>query len=261
MNCPHCGADTKNAVTICPLCGKTLDRDDAYASYLKKGDDFSDAGDLEKAILSYRKALEYNTGDEDTFIKLGNAYNKKGDKQAASMYMKALSFNFYNDKTHNMLIALYSRYGRLDDLKNWYSQNRGRIDEVFIDKYVKIIENVKYFSAKPDIKIPATKTDNFVDGVISSMKRYMLLNIVGGIAVFVLGLAVVAGVVFKIDKTVIIAFSGLVFFAGVATIIFSRSRMKKKNDAGRESLEDIMAEVKGVRGKGLGVGEDETKQF
>ena len=213
MNCPNCGADTKNAVTICPLCGTTLDRMSAYNSYLKKGDDFSASGEIDKAVMSYNKALEYSAGDEDIYLKLGNAYNKNNDKKAATAYMKALTFNFYNDKTHNMLIALYSKYGRLADLKKWYEQSRGKADASFVDKYVKIIENVDYFSKNSESKIPASKNKGLAETLISSMKRYVIMNIVVVIFVLVIALAIVAAIMFKVDTSFIVLFSGLRPFA------------------------------------------------
>jgi tetratricopeptide (TPR) repeat protein len=243
MNCPHCGADTGNAVTICPLCGKTLDREDAYASYMTKGDAAQAAGELDKALLSYKKALEYSAGTEDLFLKLGNIYNKKADKQAASMYMKALSYNFYNDNTHNMLIMLYSKYGKLEDLKRWYEQSRAKADPDFIDKYIKIIENVRFFTTKADIKIPVTNQDKLGGVFMESMKKYMVMNIVLGIVLFVIGLAITAGVVFKLNASIIMLVSGVFLVVSIAIVLFSRRRKTGKKESGAPSLSDIMAEV------------------
>jgi tetratricopeptide (TPR) repeat protein len=242
LNCPYCGADTKNAVTICPLCGKTLDRDSAYRSFMKKGDDFLAADDAGKAALSYKKALEYTAGTEEIYLKLGSAYNKMNDKQAAGMYMKALSFNFYNGQTHNYLISLYSRYGKLDDLRRWYGQSREKADRDFIDKYIKIIDNVKYFSTQAAIRIPKSKPDGLTDSMISGMKRYMMMNIIGGILIVVVGIAVVAGIFLKMNTSFLIMFAG--FFLGVSVIImfYMSAKAKKKKDRGTKSLEEFMKE-------------------
>jgi tetratricopeptide (TPR) repeat protein len=242
MNCPHCGADTRNAVTICPLCGKTLDRENAYASFLAKADDAFAAGETDKAIMSYKKALEYSKGNEDIFLKLGNAYNKNGDRQAAQMYMKALLFNFYNDNTHNMLISLYSKYGRLDDLQKWYEQSREKADPAFVDKYIKIIQNVKYFSTRADFKIPAAKPDGLAANMLASMKKYIVMNIVIGIVLVVASLAIVAGIIFKVNTMFVLAFSGFFTFVSIVMVFMSRMGKTKKKDGKKTSLEALMAE-------------------
>jgi hypothetical protein len=244
MNCPHCGADTKNAVTLCPLCGKTLDREMAYAGFVSKADDALAAEDYDKAIISYRKALEYSQGTEDIYLKLAAAYNKKGDKQAASMYMKALTFNFYNEHTHNMLIALYSRYGRLDDLQKWYEQSRDKADPEFIDKHIKIIKNVKYFSYEAPVKIPASKPDNFLESFMLSMKKYVILNIVMGIIGLVATLAIIAAVVFKVNTTYIVMSAGVFIMATITILLMTRKKRGVKKDAGQATLEAMMAEIK-----------------
>lgn len=242
MNCPHCGADAKNAVTICPLCGKNLDKDNAFQNFVKKGDDAFAAGDTDKAVMSYKKALEYSAGNEDIFIKLGNAYNKKGDKQAAAMYMKALTFNFYNDKTHNMLISLYSKFNRLDDLKKWYEQSRALADAAFVDKYIKIIQNVHYFSTQADVRIPAPKDEGLAKTLVSSMKKYVIMNVVVGIVFVVISLAIIAGLVFKVNTSFIIMFTGFFMAVSIVMIIISRKNKAKKKGNEKTSLEDAMAE-------------------
>jgi tetratricopeptide (TPR) repeat protein len=242
MNCPHCGADTKNAVTICPLCGKTLDRENAFESYIKKGDDAYAADELDKAIISYRKALEYSAGSEDLYLKMGNIYNKKNDKQAASMYMKALAFNFYNDRIHSMLITLYSKYRKLDDLKKWYEQSRGKADPAFIDKYIKIIENVNFFSSQTGDRKPVSKTGGMAEMFFLSMKKYVIMNIVAGIVFFIVALAIVAGIVFKINIAFIFIFSGTFLVVSIVMVFISRRGKSVKKETGKTSLVEIMAE-------------------
>jgi len=242
MNCPHCGADTKNAVTICPLCGKTLDRENAYTSFLAKGDDAFASGEDDKAIMSYNKALEYSKGNEDIFLKLGNAYNKKGDRQAAAMYMKALMFNFYNDKTHNMLINLYSKYNRLNDLKKWYAQSREKADPAFVDKYIKIIEGVGYFRSQAASKIPAPKSGGIAKDLMDSMKKYVVMNIVIGIVLTVASLAIVAGVIFRVNTMFILMFSGFFMVVSIGIVIMSRLGKPKKKEGKKPSLEELMTE-------------------
>lgn len=94
MICPECGANIDYNSEICPLCGKQVDKERIYKNFISKGDSFFDAGDFDKAISSYSKALDYFNDREEVYIKLGNAYSKKMDKKAAQMYLKAL-FLFY----------------------------------------------------------------------------------------------------------------------------------------------------------------------
>lgn len=242
MNCPYCGADTKNAVTICPLCGKTLDRDGAYLSFLKKGDDLLASGDAGKAVLSYRKALEYTAGTEEIYIRIGNAYNKMNDKQAAGMYMKALSFNFYNDQTHNYLISLYSRHGRLDDLRRWYEQSREKADRDFIDKHIKIIDNIKYFSTQAGIRIPGGRDDGLAKLLVSGMKRYMMMNIIGGILAVVVAIAVAAGIFLKMNTSFLIMFAGFFLALSIVIMFYISGKARKKKERTAKSLEEYMKE-------------------
>jgi tetratricopeptide (TPR) repeat protein len=241
LNCPYCGADTKNAVTICPLCGKTLDRDSAFISYMIKGDDFMGAGDPGKAVLSYRKALEYSKGNEDVFLKLGNAYSRMNDKQAASVYMKALAFNFYNDQTHNLLITLYSRHGKLGDLKKWYEQSRAKADPEFIDRYIKIIDNIIYFKAQAGMRIPGSKSGGFAGSLASGLKKYAMFNIVGFIIMVVVSLAIFAGIVLKVNTTFLFVFSASFLFISIGILIFARLRKAGKKVRNQATLEEFMA--------------------
>lgn len=242
MNCPHCGADTKNAVTICPLCAKTLDRENAFLSYVKKGDDAYAAAEFDKAVMSYKKALEYSAGNEEIFLKLGNAYDKKGDKQAAAMYIKALGYNFYNDKVHNLLIALYSKYGKLNDLKKWYAASREKADPAFIDKYIKIIQGVSFFSASKEVRVPAPKKTGIGRTMMSSMKRYIIMNIVVGIFVLIVSLALAAGYFFRVNTSFLVIFSGVFMAVGIVIVVMTRSGKVKKKETGKQSLENLMAE-------------------
>ncbi len=234
MNCPHCGADTGNAITLCPLCGKTLDRDMAFKSFVEKGDIAAETGDVEKAIINYNKALTYLPGNEQIYLKLGNLYFKKKDKNAANMYFKVLQYNFYNDYAHNMLITLYSRFGKLDDLKNWYEKNRGKYEDSFVDKYIKIIDNIKQFSIRPDFGIKETKDDVLKDMFVS-MKKYTLLNIVIGFVVLLLIGGMLAGTFLQLNPMIV--FSFMLFFLFVVFVVVFFQRIMHINKKKKEKMD------------------------
>ena len=234
MNCPHCGAETGSAITLCPLCGKTLDREQAFNSFVEKGDMAAEIGDIEKAILAYNKALTYSEGNEQIYLKLGNLYYKKNDKNAVNMYFKVLQFNFYNEYVHNMLITLYSKFGRLDDLKNWYEKNKGKYNDDFIDKYIKVIDNIKLFSTKMDFGIKEKK-ENFFKDMLLSMKKYTLLNIVLIFIVSFLIVGLLAGTFLQLNP--IIVFSFMLFFLFVIFIIVFFQRVMHINKKKKEKMD------------------------
>lgn len=239
MNCPHCGAETGNAITICPLCGKTLDREKAFISFVEKGDAAEEAGEIERAIINYNKALTYSQGNEQIYLKLGNLYFKINDKNAANMYFKVLQFNFYNDYAHNMLITLYSRFRKLDDLKNWYEKNRGKYEDDFIDKYIKIINNIKHFTSDMDMGIKE-KQENILKDMFESMKKYTILNVVIGIIVLFLIAGLFAGTFLKINPLVVFSFMLFFLFVIFIIVFFQRITYVKKIKKDKMDLTDIL---------------------
>lgn len=239
MICPHCGADTGNAITLCPLCGKTLDREQAFKSFIEKAEIAAQTGDIDKAIINYNKALTYLDGDEQIYLKLGNLYFKKKDKNAATMYFKVLQYNFYNDYAHNMLITLYSQFGKLDDLKMWYEKNKGKYDMNFIDKYIKIIDNIKQFSVRTDFGIKEKK-DNVLNDMFASMKKYILLNIVIGFVVVFLIVGLFAGTFLQINPMIIFSFMLFFLFVVFLVVFFQRMSYIKKNKKEKMDFTDIL---------------------
>jgi tetratricopeptide (TPR) repeat protein len=234
MICPHCGAETGNAITLCPLCGKELDREQAFISFVQKGDNAAEIDDVDKAILNYNKALTYSEGNGQIYVKLGNLYFKKNDKNAVNVYLKALQFNFYNEYVHNMLITLYSRFNKLDDLKTWYEKNRGKYREDFINKYVGIIDNTKSFSAKKDFGIKEKHGNVFKDFLIS-MKKYMLLNVVLCIVTVLLIAGLLSAVFLHLNPFIV--FSFMLFFLFVIFVIVLFQRISQINKKKKEKID------------------------
>jgi len=248
MICPHCGAETGNAITLCPLCGKELNREEAFISFAQKGDNAAEMDDVDKAILNYNKALTYSEGNEQIYVKLGNLYFKKSDKKAVNVYFKALQFNFYNEYVHNMLITLYSRFNKLDDLKIWYEKNRGKYREDFIDKYIGIIDNTKSFSAKKDFGIKE-KRENIFKDFLTSMKKYVLLNVVLGFVVVLLIAGILSSVFLHLNPFII--FSFLLFFLFIIFVIVLFKRISQINKKKKEKIDfsDILGQNSDKQGK------------
>lgn len=234
MNCPHCGAETGSAVTLCPLCGKTLDRKQAFTSFVKKGDAAAENGEIDKAILNYNKAITYLEGNEQVYLKIGNLYYKKNDKNAVNMYFKVLQFNFYNDYAHNMLITIYSRFGKLDDLKMWYEKNRNKYKDDFINKYIKIIDKMKHFSTKKDFG-RKEKKDNILKDMLISMKKYTMLNIVIVFTALLFIVGLLAGTFLQINPLVF--FSFILFFMFVVFVIVFFQRVIDINKKKKKKME------------------------
>ena len=121
MICPFCGVQISDYANNCGMCGNCIDRRQLYGQFMKKGDDALDHSP-EAAVVNYRKALEFINDNPEGFIKYGIALEKKGDKSAANMFLKAIALDFNNELAHNHLISLYDHYGKLQDIKLWYEK-------------------------------------------------------------------------------------------------------------------------------------------
>ena len=61
---------------------------------IKTGDIHSKSGNYDKAIESYKKALEHNPKNSEIFVKLGKSYNAIGDRRTAfDRFAKAVELN------------------------------------------------------------------------------------------------------------------------------------------------------------------------
>ncbi len=246
MLCPECGAEVKEYFTTCSLCGKIIDREEAFKKFMAKGDEFFKSDEIEKAIISYNRALDYKKDSEDIYIKLGNAYMKKNDKKAATCYLKALSYNFYNDVTHNFLITFYSRFNKLEELKSWYIQNKNKFNNDYIDKFIKIIENTILFTTEKSVKI-GTKDDNFFTNFKESIKSYLLVNVVSGVMLLLLAAGFLLSFLFKINISFFLIFIGV--FSLISLVFITYKKMKsiknlKKTKETQIDLENILKEIK-----------------
>lgn len=147
MNCPQCGAQVQKGDASCSLCGREINLAHIAGNLIERADEALLAGDYPRAIAGYQKAAEVQESD-DLFLKLGNAYDKQGDKRAAGYYIKVLEKDFTNDKAHNLLISFYTKYSKLNDLKAWYAKAAGASAEIAA-KYIKVIDSVAKFKSAP----------------------------------------------------------------------------------------------------------------
>jgi|ERR1035437_53850 tetratricopeptide (TPR) repeat protein len=251
MNCPHCGAHIDGNPDNCPLCGAYIDRQGLYAGFIKKGEEALGTPDYDKAMDYYQKALD--TGyppAADIYIKYGNAYDKKNDKQAAGMYLKALAFDFYNEHVHTLLIAFYDKYNRLNDLKKWYEKSRGTAGNEFIDKEIKVIDSIITFRQNaaskplPGDEAKQKQVERAIHRLGGWFKDYIMMNIVFGIVIVLMGIGIAAGLIFKLNFIIIFAIIGFFLLASIAVVIFLRRKKIREIKKNAVKIEDIYREFK-----------------
>jgi tetratricopeptide (TPR) repeat protein len=250
MDCPHCGAEVNADLDICPLCGAGIDKAQLRKDVIKKGDAAYKTGNYDMAIIFYKKAFDLNTGgDAELCIKCGNAYDKKDDKQAVEMYLKALSYDFYNERAHNLLILFYDRHNRLKDLENWYEKNRGGADGAFIDRQIRTINGIISFRQKlPAMadEVRQKKAEKMVSSFTAGFKHYIIMNIVLGVIAVLMAVAVAFAIIFKLNMIIVFSIIGFFLVLSVAAI-FYLNRRKSKENKGKTlvSIEDIYREYTG----------------
>lgn len=241
MICPHCGAELPRVVPACGLCGRDIDIRGIHESWVKKGDEALSFGEHDKAVSNYKKALEFTAGNEDIYLKLGNALNAKGDKQAAGMFFKALNYNFYSERAHDLLIALYTKYRKLEDLKAWYQKSAASADPEFIEKKIRIIESTIKISQEQLYAVPEfSESSGLGKTLIKSIKRYVIMNTVIGILLILVGGGIAAGYFLGMNTKFIIMFAGLFFTATLLMVFFYRLKKIKKAKESMIKPEDIL---------------------
>lgn len=242
MICPECGAEIKDYLSLCPLCGKIIDKEKAFKDFILKGDQYFKSDEIDKAIVAYLRAFDYQKENEDINIKLGLAYMKKNDRKAAQFFLKALSINFYNENVHNLLISFYSKFNKLEELKTWYIKNKEKFDGNFIDKFIKIIDNTILFTTEKSIKIGA-QSENIFQTILKSMKSYFMLNMVFIIVFFILVSGSILSFLFKINISFFLILSLVFFILSFTFVIFKKKKNIKK--ASREiNLEEFLKDKK-----------------
>ncbi len=252
MHCPHCGASIENNADICPLCGTSIDKDSVFTGFMRKGDEFFSNSDYDKALVYYNKALEAaKPTSPEIYIKLGNTLDKKNDRQAAGMYLKALSFDFYNEHIHTLLMAFYDKYNRLKDLKAWYDKSRASADGVFIDKKIETINSIVSFKeksaevfAQQASEFKDAKSRRFANSMINGFKQYMMMNVIMGIILLVIGIGGIAAVYFGANVMMVFAAAGVFFVISLGVVMFIRTKKMNDKKASAGKMEDIMKDFK-----------------
>ncbi len=202
-------------------------------------------------MVWYQKAIDTgHPASVDIYIRYGNAHDKKNDKQAAGMYLKALAYDFYNEHVHTLLIAFYDKHNRLNDLKKWYDKNRVSADGAFIDKEIKVIDSIIAFRKNaPDAlpvgdEIQIKRVQGMIKGMGAWFKNYIMMNIVFGIIIALLGLGIAAAVIFKVNMMIIFAILGIFLAASIVVVIYIRRKKVKEMKMNSPKLEDIYMEFK-----------------
>lgn len=228
-----------------------IDKQLLYSGFVKKGDEAFAASDYEKTIAFYQMALD--TGlvrDAGIYIKYGNAYDRKNNKQAAAMYLKALSFDFYNEHVHTLLISFYDKHNRLNDLKKWYEKNKVMADAEFINKEIKVINNIIDFRQNAAVEPSAVDLarQKQIEGILYKaggwFKDYIMMNIVFGITFVLMGIGIAAGLILKLDLKIIFAIIGLFFMISIVVVVYIKQKQIRNKRKDRVMLEDIFKEFK-----------------
>lgn len=240
MICPHCGAQLSHAVFSCPLCGKEIDIRGIYRSNVAKGDEALLAGEYDKAVTNYKKALEFTSGNEEIYLRLGNALSLKGDKGAAAMLFKALNYNFYSRRAHELIVALYFKHKKLPDLKAWYMKSAASAEPGFIEEQVKIIDNMIKFSEEQLYAVPPVKGQGLASVFIKSLKQYMIMNVVMGVILLIVGGGIAAGYLLGMNTVFVIFFSAFFFAATLIMVVVYRIKKIKKSKEQLVKPEEIL---------------------
>jgi hypothetical protein len=237
----------ENGADKCPLCGTDIDKGRLYREFSAKGDSFLSMGDYGRAVLSYKSALDTSYPPDAAFyIKYGNALDKKKDRLAAGMYLKAISLDFHNDRAHDLLIAFYDGHNRLAELKEWYERSGGP-DKSFADKQAKKIDSILDFRANPPaIAVGAVKAQGpgIIKAAVKGFKRYIILNIVLSIVSLMLLAGVAMAYFFKVNLIVFAAICAVFLFASAGAVALLRRRRASSLKKEAEGLEKILDEFR-----------------
>jgi tetratricopeptide (TPR) repeat protein len=252
MNCPKCGANIENFSDTCGLCGISIDKAAVFNEFMRRGDEYFSALDFGTAVVYYNKALEADLPrGPEIYIKLGNAMDRKNDRLTAGMYLKALSFDFYNERVHTLLMAFYEKHGRLNDLKAWYEKNRGSADDAFLDGKIATISNILSYREKAATIMTAqademahSRRKDKVKMMIDGFKEYMVMNVVFGIAVIIIAAGMAGAIFFKANTAMVLITGGVLFIVSVIIAFYIGIKRIRKKRATAIKPEDIINDIK-----------------
>ena len=166
------------------------------------------------------------------------------------MYLKALSYDFYNEHVHTLLIAFYDKHNRLNDLKKWYEKNQLMADAEFINKEIKVINNIIDFRHNAAVEPSAVDLarQKQIEGILHKaggwFKDYIMMNIVFGITLVLMGIGIAAGLILKLDLKIIFAIIGMFFLMSIVVVVYIKQKQIRNKRKDRVMLEDIFKEFK-----------------
>lgn len=86
--------------------------------HFKKGFEYQDQGDLDRALAEYQKALELNPNYVQVYTNLGTVYlGKKDFDLAIGNFKKVIELNYWDKKAHYNLGVAYLYRGELEEAK------------------------------------------------------------------------------------------------------------------------------------------------
>jgi len=86
--------------------------------HFKKGFEYQDKGNLDKALEEYQKALQLNPNYTQVYTNLGTVYLEKQDyDQAIQQFKKVIELNYYDRKAHYNLGFAYLKKGEVEKAK------------------------------------------------------------------------------------------------------------------------------------------------
>lgn len=99
------------------------------------GNSYSDAGDIDSALLAFERAVAINPALSESRANLGNICLKKDQvAKAINEYLAALQINPHDAKTHNNLGNAYTQRGSFNYAVSEYAKSI-QLDPDFVDAY------------------------------------------------------------------------------------------------------------------------------
>ena len=122
-----------------------------YLDYFMLGYNYSDNGEYDKAIESYKKAIEINPKKDDAYYNMGISYDDNGEyDKAIESYKKAIEINPKKDKTYYNMGIAYSENKQYDKAIESYKKAieiNPKKDDAYYNMGIAYIENKQYDKA------------------------------------------------------------------------------------------------------------------
>lgn len=107
-----------------------MDTNEDVVIHIKQGDVYKKSENLDSAVSEYQKALRIEPDNPEALLKLGQVYELKGDREkevafhllAQNAYEKAIAKEQDNAETHNSIISVGVKLGRIDELVKQYKE-------------------------------------------------------------------------------------------------------------------------------------------